>query len=158
VTTAHLLIVCGTLLALAALAARALLERDRRRAQAQRELAMHERAVTAPVAELAAAVEQLTTVAAALDRHAAQLAPSRVGQRVTLHTKHPDDRTMFGLVTGDYTDRVVLEDAEYITAEGPRPLPGRQDIERSDIAWIDVHAHVARAAEAAPAETEARSS
>jgi hypothetical protein len=152
VTLPELLIVCVTLLALAGIAARALLERDTRRAQHQRELAMHERAVTAPVAELADAVEQLATAAGALERVAGAAGPTRVGHRVTVHTKRPDDRTLFGLVVGDYTDRLALDDAEYVTTDGGRPLPGRQDIARDDIAWIDVHAHVAPAPDHAPAE------
>jgi hypothetical protein len=69
-------------------------------------------------------------------------APSRVGSRVTVHTKQPDDQTIFGVLAGDYVDRVSLEDAEYVTADGARPLSGRQDIATADIAWIDVHALV----------------
>jgi type II secretory pathway pseudopilin PulG len=152
VTLPELLIVCATLLALAGIAARALLERDRRRAQATREQAMHERAITAPVAELATAVEQLAAATAALERVAEQAGPARVGHRVTVHTKQPDDQTLYGLVVGDYADRLALEDAEYVTRDGGRPLPGRQDIARADIAWIDVHAHVTPAPDHAPAE------
>jgi hypothetical protein len=90
----------------------------------------------------------LALIAAAVLVHRARLfgvdrdadtAPRRVGHRVTVHTKKPDDQTIFGVVVGDYTDRVSLEDAEYITALGPQAMPGRQDIATRDIAWIDVH-------------------
>jgi hypothetical protein len=149
VTTLHLLIVCGTLLALAVLAFRALADRETRRAQAARETAMHERAAAAPTRELAEAIERLSSVAAALEQRPA-VGPSRLGRRVTVHTKPPADQTLYGLVTGDYADRLVLEDAEFVTAQGGQPLPGRQDIDRADIAWVDVHAHVAR--DTAPVE------
>jgi hypothetical protein len=79
--------------------------------------------------------------------------PPRVGHRVTVHTKQPDDQTLFGVLVGDYEDRIVLEDAEYITALGPNPMPGQQHIATADIAWIDVHALVA-IPESAPATSE----
>lgn len=69
--------------------------------------------------------------------------PPRVGHRVTVHTKKPDDQTIFGVCVGDYLDRLVLEDAEYVTATGGKPIPGRQDIATRDVAWIDVHDLVA---------------
>jgi hypothetical protein len=150
--TTHLLIVCATILAVWAITARELRLIADRRAQHQREQAMHERAIVAPAAELAAAVQALTAAAAELRAAAPDLAPARVGHRVTVHTKKPDDSTLFGVVTGDYTDRLVLEDAEYVTAHGPQPLPGRQDVEKHDIAWLDVHGRVA---DALPARQEA---
>lgn len=148
-TLAPLLIIAFTLMAVAWLASRTLLERDRWRAHAQREVAMHERLTAAPTADLAAAVEQLATATGALERAARERGPSRVGHRVTVHT---GEHTLFGVVVGDYTDRVALEDAEYVVAQGRnQPLPGRQDIATADIAWIDVHAHVAAPA-GAPTE------
>lgn len=150
---ASLLIVCATILVITGIAARALLEHGRRRAQLQREAAMYDRAASRPVADLAAAVAALEAAATALQATACAPGPSRLGQRVTVHTKAPDDRTFFGVVTGDYTDRLVLEDAEIIATTGGHPLPGRQDIARSEISWIDLHGHVA-ALEAAPALVE----
>lgn len=85
-------------------------------------------------------------------------APSRVGQRATIHTKQPDDQTIFGVITGDYADRIVLEDAELIHSGGMQPLPGKQHIAVRDISWIDVHDMVAianRAPEPAPAAAPA---
>lgn len=152
--TIHLAIVCLTALAGLAIIARTLLERDARRARLQREIAVHERAGAQPVAELAAAVEALTAAAGALERTAGQAGPPRLGQRVTVHTKKPDDQTLFGVVVGDYTDRLALEDAEYVTAAGGQPLPGRQEIATQDIAWVDVHGAVQVPA-AAPAGVEA---
>lgn len=80
--------------------------------------------------------------------------PPRVGHRVTVHTKKPDDQTIFGVLAGDYSDRVVLEDAEYVTPQGGVPISGRQDIATRDIAWIDVHALVAPVPDSAPVEAE----
>jgi hypothetical protein len=68
--------------------------------------------------------------------------PPRVGHRVTVHTKQPDDQTIFGVLVGDYPDRISLEHAEYVTPTGGKPIAGRQDIATRDIAWIDVHALV----------------
>jgi Tfp pilus assembly protein PilV len=151
VTLPELLIVCVTLLALAGIAARALLERDTRRAQHQRELAMHERAVTAPVAELADAVEQLATAAGALERVAGAAGPTRVGHRVTVHTKRPTTGRSSGSSSAT-TPTGSPSRTPSTSPRGGRPLPGRQDIARDDIAWIDVHAHVAPAPDHAPAE------
>src|SRR4051812_30075844 len=114
--TLNLAIVCLAGLAAIALAGKLLLEREARRAQNQRELALHERQVTAPVAELAAAVAALTEAAGTLERAADTRGPSRLGHRVTVHTKQPDDQTLFGVVVGEYDDRLALEDAEYVTA------------------------------------------
>lgn len=70
-------------------------------------------------------------------------APPRVGHRVTVHTKSPDDQTIFGVLVADYTDRLSLEHAELVSATGRGALPGRQDIATADVSWIDVHALVA---------------
>lgn len=69
-------------------------------------------------------------------------APRRVGHRVTVHTKQPDDKTLFGVIAADYDDQLVLEHAELVTPLGTNPLPGRQHIPSRDISWIDVHALV----------------
>ena len=147
-------IVCATLIALAGITARALLRRDERRAQLQREAAMYDRDAARPVADLAAAVGALESATAVLLTTAGTAGPTIVGERATVHTKAPDDRTFFGVVTGDYTDRLVLEDAELVSAEGNFPLPGRQALRRADISWIDLHGHVAAAAALTPAAAE----
>ena len=147
-TTLHLAIVCCTVLVALVLVVRALTDHASRRAQLQREVAMHGRETTRPVAELAAAVDALVAAAGALERSADQLGPTRIGHRVTVHTKQPDDQTLFGVVVGDYTDRLALDDAEYVLRGQPaQALPGRQDIAKADISWIDVHAHVATPAD-----------
>lgn len=69
--------------------------------------------------------------------------PPRTGYRVTVHTKKPDDQTLFGVLVGDYKDRIVLEDAEYVSPTGSTSLPGRQHVATDQISWIDVHALVA---------------
>lgn len=137
------LIVCATVLGAIALTARAATGWARARAQLQRETAMHERAAAAPVTALADTTAALARAATLLEQRAEARGPSRVGHRVTVHTKQPDDQTIFGVVVGDYMDRIALEDAEYVVARGPnQPLPGRQDIDTATIAWIDVHAPV----------------
>lgn len=74
----------------------------------------------------------------------ARRAPSRRGYRVTVHTKQPDDKTFYGVLVGDYRDRLVLEDAEYVTPAGSERIPGRQhEIAAGDVAWRDVHDRVA---------------
>lgn len=140
--TLQLALVCITVLLAIVLLTRSLLEREARRAQTQRETAMHERAAAAPVSELATAVQALTAAAAALDRAAETPGPSRIGHRLTVHTKQPDDQTFFGVLTAEYSDRLSLEDAELVTGAGKHPLPGRQDIEKRDVSWIDVHGQV----------------
>lgn len=143
-STIQLVIICVTVLAALIIVARLLRERDQRRAQLQREVAMHERATARPAADLAAAVEALTRTAHGLEAAAPRRGPGRVGQRVTVHTKQPDDQTLYGVVVGDYTDRLCLDDANYVTSDGTNPpLPGRQEIATRDIAWIDVHGQVA---------------
>jgi hypothetical protein len=144
-------IVCVTVLAALALVTRALLARDERRAQMQRETQMHERLAGQPVGDLAAAVVALTAATDALQRTAGERGPTRMGHRVTVHTKKPDDQTIFGRVVGDYTDRISLEEAEYVTPAGGQPIAGRQDIAWTDVAWIDVHGQVTVPAQA-PAE------
>jgi len=119
VTTTQLIIVCATVLALAALA----LSGSASRAQG-----------------------------AGVDT-----APPRTGNRVTVHTKKPDDQTLFGVLVGDYADRLVLEDAEYVTPAGGEPIPGVQHVATRDIAWIDVHALVAAPDPAGPSPLSAAS-
>jgi hypothetical protein len=78
-------------------------------------------------------------------------APPRVNHRVTVHTKKPDDQTIYGVIVGDYTDRLCLEHAEYVTPQGGQPIAGRQDIATRDIAWIDVHGPATKVPDALPA-------
>jgi HK97 family phage portal protein len=123
VTTIQLLIVCLTALAAAAIALIAL--RD----------VLASRLAVARV-----------DAAARIRAPARDEAPRRVGERVTVHTKRPDDQTIFGVVAGDYSDRISLENAEYVTQLGVQPIPShRLDIATRDIAWIDVHGLVALA-------------
>lgn len=83
-------------------------------------------------------------VASALgSRPAPEAPPPRVGHRVTVHTKKPDDQTIYGVLVADYPDRLVLEHAEYVTSTGARAMPGTQHVATRDIAWIDVHQLVA---------------
>jgi hypothetical protein len=106
--TIHLLLVCGTTIALAAIAASAVL------------------------------------AARLLPRGGSDAPPARVGHRVTVHTKKPDDQTLHGVVVGDYADRLSLANASYVTPERAVPIDAqRHDIDKRDIAWIDVYALVA---------------
>lgn len=133
-TTGQLLIVCLTTLLLTAAAA------------AGTVLAARQRAITRlAIARVDAAARIRTPTASA---------PSRVGERVTVHTK--DERTIFGVIAGDYPDRIVLDHAEYVTNQGATPLPHRQPhIATRDIAWIDVLANVVDLHDRAPARAEA---
>lgn len=129
--TTHLVIICLTALVAIALVAGAIYLVAAQAARTRLALARLEAAARIRIPEAGAA-------------------PARVGHRVTVHTKKPDDQTIFGVVAGDYKDRLVLEDAEYVTPQGGHPLPGRQDIRTQDIAWVDVHALVAPTPATAP--------
>jgi hypothetical protein len=121
--THQLLIICGTVLALAGLVAAVLVHYAR--------LVEHRRRIE---------LERAFRAAEKVERD--DRPPARIGHRVTVHTKKPDDQTIFGVLVGDYADRISLEDAEYVTAAGAHAMPGRQDIATRDVAWIDVHANV----------------
>lgn len=164
-------LICAAVLVALCLVAREVRRYLEARQQHARELAMHERATAAPVADLAKVVEALDArlyrehrvvddlagavdvlgaVGARLVEAAGARGPSRLGMRVTVHTKQPDDQAIHGVVTGDYTDRLTLEGAEYLHEGGRTPLPGRQDINVGDIAWIDTMGHVAPVPDTAP--------
>jgi hypothetical protein len=160
-TTNQLLILSSTILFLALIAARAFVSSRKEAASADvvvanRNLsaALAERQAGVLASQLAGAVQTLNATAAALHALEECRGPARVGQRVTVHTKRPDEHTIYGVVTADYVDRLVLEDADYVTARGPEPIPGRPEIEHANIAWIDVHGPVVRAPETAPAHPE----
>lgn len=143
--TLQLVLICATVLGGTWIVSRALLERDQRRAQLQREVAMHERAAAEPARELAAATEKLAEVAgqlgaaiAAVDAYVGGRAPSRVGSRIVVHTTPAaGDGTFVGVVDAEYSDRIVLRDAEAVSPRGNQPLPGRSHIDRTDVSWID---------------------
>ena len=144
--TIQLLILCATVLAIAWTVARAFQGALETRVVVAREDAARARARDAEARRASAA------------QGAASAPPARVGSRVTVHTKKPDDQTIFGVLVGDYADRIVLEDASYVTPHGPAPMPGTQHVATRDVAWIDVHALVTlpdHAPVAAPVPAEA---
>ena len=71
---------------------------------------------------------------------AARTPPPLVGRRVTIHTVQPDDQTITGWCIGDYPDRIMLDNAAYVTKSGEVPIANsRQWFYTSHIAWIDDH-------------------
>lgn len=145
-TTVQLSIVCLTVLAAVAIcataAARVVKDRTAREAFSATILNDAALALRAATEHLAAPMMALTDVATTLDDQANRQAPAAIGHRVTVHTKQPDDQTLFGLLVADYSDVLVLEDAEFVTAQGGRSLPGAQRIRWVDVSWVDVHAFV----------------
>lgn len=75
-------------------------------------------------------------------------APVRRGHRVTVHTVRPDDQTIHGVLVAEYADRLELEAAEYVTAQGAEPIPGATvAIHPSRVSWIEDYGVVAKAAD-----------
>jgi hypothetical protein len=148
-TTGQLLIACLTILIVATLGliAGGTIVKDRAAREAFSAAALNAaaRALNDASAHLAAPMVALTGMAETLAAATAHPAPPAVGYRVTVHTKQPDDQTLFGLLAADYSDVLVLEDAQYVTPQGGRQLIGAQRIRWADVSWIDVHAHVATA-------------
>ena len=145
----ELLTICVTVLLLARMCLRALVEvrLDATAAQVAVANTRHRAAqlqgqAAAAVSELAGATRALRTTAEALQQASERRAPGRIGQRVTVHTKQPDDHTIHGVIRAEYADRIVLEHAEYVTGSGPRPLPGVVHVEKREVAWIDSHGDV----------------
>lgn len=70
-----------------------------------------------------------------------RLAPGPVttGQRVTVHTKLPDDQTLHGLLVREYRDRLELVDAAYVTAQGEQPIPGTVRVPAGNVSWRQDH-------------------
>lgn len=71
----------------------------------------------------------------------ARLAPVRPvrGQRVTVHTKLPDDQTIHGVLVKEYRDRLILRDAEYVAEDQTAPIPGTVRIPTAAVSWIQEH-------------------
>ena|SRR5665213_1190157 len=78
---------------------------------------------------------------ALVSRHAP--APTRAGHRVTVHTLRPDDQTIHGVIVAEYTDRLILEGAEYITPTGGTPIPGATVAVQKPVSWIEDYGDVA---------------
>lgn len=151
-TTAQLAILCLTALVaitvVSIVRSRAVADDTTRSVYASGEMKAAALALAEAAALLADPVAELKTTNMAL-RGLMQMheqAPRRTNHRVTVHTKKPDDQTIFGLVVYDGIDRISLENAEYVSADGVTPMKGRQDIAKSDVAWIDVHQLVVAAA------------
>jgi hypothetical protein len=99
--------------------------------------------VTVLLLAVTAAVAHVATATAREAAATPPAAPVRTGRRVTIHTKEPDDRTIYGLLVADFPDRLSLENAEFVNAAGKHALPGRIDVATADISWVDVHAPIA---------------
>lgn len=61
--------------------------------------------------------------------------PSLVGRTVVIHTKRPDDRTIRGVLHGQYTDRWTLRDAVVILPGKEQPLGGLEHIPVANISF-----------------------
>lgn len=62
--------------------------------------------------------------------------PSLVGETIVLHTRHPDDRSIRGVVAAQYADRVVLRDATLLVATGASaPIPGATEVPWPAVSW-----------------------
>lgn len=61
--------------------------------------------------------------------------PPIQGRTVVIHTRRPDDQSIRGVMVGMYADEVVLEQPQYITADGPRPIDGPLHVPTANIAW-----------------------
>lgn len=60
------------------------------------------------------------------------------GRRVVVHTAKPDDQTISGVLIFDGPDRLVLEDAEYISsATVKNAIEHRVVIERARVSWLE---------------------
>jgi hypothetical protein len=65
--------------------------------------------------------------------------PVRTGRRVTVHTRQPDDQTLHGVLVRDYRDRLELEGAEIVTAQGNTTIPGTVHVPAEAVSWLQDH-------------------
>lgn len=65
------------------------------------------------------------------------------GAAVTVHTVKPDDQTLHGVLVADLADRLVLEGAKYITAQGDQPIPGTVVVPKGSVSWLQQHTNEA---------------
>jgi hypothetical protein len=80
----------------------------------------------------------LATVAgvAVLVSRPARRGPSLVGETIVLHTRHPDDRSIRGVVSAQYADRVVLRDATLLIAQDVQhPIPHVTEVPWPAVSW-----------------------
>lgn len=145
-TTLQLAIVCVTVLAAIVIVtttrSRSSEDHDKRTAFAAAQFQAAADQFAAATAQLAPAIASLEISASATRGLANQLAhaPTRVGNRITINTKQPDDQTVAGVCVADYVDRISLEHAEYIRPGGNvTPIPGRYDIDKINISLVGVH-------------------
>lgn len=118
-TTPQLIIVCATVLLLAA--GYLYVRHQERRGR--------ERAESAHTGMLRAIGDSLENVVA----HAEQRAPGPllVGKTVVVSTRQPDAQSVQGVVAGDYPDKIVLREAtRYKPGGDPVAVPGSVEIER----------------------------
>lgn len=59
-----------------------------------------------------------------------------LGHRVVIHTK--DDQSIRGVLTGVYSDVLVLEAPEYLGEAQPSDLDGRAAVPNSNFAWAQL--------------------
>jgi hypothetical protein len=133
-------LVCLTVLAVAAIAAWLINElvKDASStrlvlADKQRQAAVDAAAAAAPARELADAVRALQITADRLTP-----APVRAGKPTTIHTR--DEKTITGVLLEEFADRTRLGDARYVTAQGETPVPGSvATVLKINEAWRQEH-------------------
>jgi hypothetical protein len=57
-----------------------------------------------------------------------------IGERVVLQTK--DERSLQGVLTGDYTDCVAISHIQYLEEANPVDLPGEATVLHVNLSWI----------------------
>jgi hypothetical protein len=61
---------------------------------------------------------------------------SLIGETIVVHTRHPDDRSIRGVVVGWYADRIVLRGAaELLSADSRAAIPDLAEIPRGAVSW-----------------------
>lgn len=118
------IVVCLTVLAVAAIAAWLIHELVKDATSTRIVLADRDRAAQLAHADSATATSELAGAVRALQLVADRLtpAPSRVGQPVTIHTH--DEAVIAGVVLEEYDDRTRIADAKFVTSAGAQPVPG----------------------------------
>lgn len=89
--------------------------------------------IWAAVAVLAAALA-ITILALIRERRCRAGVRRLVGERVVLQTK--DDRSMQGVLVGEYADCVAIGHFKYLEEANPLDLPGEATVLHSNLSWI----------------------
>jgi hypothetical protein len=126
------MIVCLTVVIVAALVAWTVRDLERQRGEIRLRVAEHDHRSARLAADFAEALGLLAALAPA---------PAMLGERVTVNTKHGE--VFHGIVEQEWSDRVRLVDAQIVTPQGERPVPGGVvSIPKADEAFRQEHGPV----------------